>query len=252
MSPSWSPPAGEIRILVVDDSVIVRKTLSLILEREADMRVMGAAKGGAEAIEIVKHDRPDIVLLDVIMPGINGLETLVELRKIDSTLPIIMFSSVTQEGAAVTVEALSKGASDFVGKPSGGLSTTDTIDTIRKALVPKIRMHHLNHLTGGVVPARKATPLSQEQAPFLRTRPRVVAIGVSTGGPAALDVLITRLPADFPVPIVIVQHMPAVFTKVLAERLDSRSQIQVLEAYDGLQMRPGLAVIARGDRHMTV
>jgi two-component system, chemotaxis family, protein-glutamate methylesterase/glutaminase len=252
VSNGWATTGDMIRILVVDDSVIVRKTLSLILSREPDMEVVGAARNGKEALEMVSRGRPDVVLLDVIMPGMNGLETLERLRETDPDLPIIMFSSITHEGAAVTVEALSKGANDYVAKPSAGPSKADTFDTIREELVPKIRLHHLAQGPLPAVATAKPASLPPATSAGGRWQPAIIAIGVSTGGPAALDLILTQLPASFPLPIVIVQHMPASFTKVLAERLDSRSSLKVMEAIDGQELRAGLVVIARGGLHMTV
>ena len=237
---------------MVDDSIIVRKTLTMILSRETDMEVVGAARSGMEAVAMVKLTPPDVILLDVMMPRMDGVETLTELRTFDMVTPVIMFSSVTLRGAAITVEALSKGANDNVSKPSGGLSTTATIETIRRELVPKIRLHHEERLSVGPTAVVQAVAAPKAPAPALQVRPQIVAIGVSTGGPAALDAILSDLPADFPVPIVIVQHMPAAFTRALAERLDGRSQLRVREAQNGMPLTKGLVILARGDRHMAI
>jgi two-component system chemotaxis response regulator CheB len=241
-------PQEVVRVMVVDDSIIVRKSLAVIISREPDLEVVASARNGAECLDLVKRNRPDIVLLDVMMPGMSGLETLTELRKLEPDLPVIMFSSVTQEGAAVTVEALSKGANDYVAKPTGTISTTDTIETIRRDLLPKIRIQMEASRVRGTF--SRAAP--QALARRGRATPQILAIGVSTGGPAALDTLLAQLPADFPLPIVIVQHMPATFTPVLAARLDARCALQVVEAKAEMAVQPGRVIIAKGDRHLAL
>ncbi len=241
-------PQDVVRVMVVDDSIIVRKTLAVIISREPDLEVVASARNGAECIDLLKRNRPDIVLLDVMMPGMSGLETLAELRKIEPDLPVIMFSSVTQEGAAVTVEALSKGANDYVSKPNGTISTTDTIETIRRDLLPKIRIQ----MEAARVRGTFSRPAPQALPNRSRSAPRILAIGVSTGGPAALDTLLAQLPKDFPLPVVIVQHMPAAFTPVLAARLNAHCALEVVEAQSQMAVQAGRVIVAKGDRHIAV
>jgi two-component system chemotaxis response regulator CheB len=200
--------------------------------------------------------KPDIVLLDVEMPEMNGIETVRELRKIDKRVPIIMFSSVTEQGAAITLEALSLGASDYVTKPSN-IDMTATLEAISRELIPKVRaLCRLPEARSSLVP-EVSVPI---RAPALPLPPRsrllspvhVVAIGVSTGGPDALARVLPALPKDFRVPVVIAQHMPPIFTSLLASRLAAKSNLPVQECVSGEPLIAGRIVIAPGDFHMVV
>jgi two-component system chemotaxis response regulator CheB len=184
------------------------------------------------------------------MPEMNGLEALPELRKLDPSVPIIMFSTLTERGAATTLEALSLGASDYCTKPSNTGSQAESMEIIRTELVPKIKaLCKLSVPSPAKVPA---APAAQPRIPRMPHRTEIVAIGTSTGGPNALAEVIPSIPSDFPVPIVIVQHMPPVFTRLLAERLASRSSISVQEGTEGTLLCPGHAWIAPGNHHMVV
>lgn len=237
---------SKIRVLVVDDAVVVRSRVSKILSSDPSLDVVGVAANGRIALAKIPHVNPDVIILDIEMPEMNGLETLTVLQQIYPNLPVIMFSTSTRDGAAATLEALSLGASDYATKPSNLRSIEETTQHIRENLIPKIKLFGAatnpfpKHIT-------VAPPLSRriEQV-------AVVAIGVSTGGPKALAALLEKLPADLSVPILIVQHMPPMFTKLLAERLSSKCKLTVNEAIPGAVLKPGQVWIAPGDFHMVV
>lgn len=236
-----------IRLLVVDDSVVVRKAIREALESESTIEVAGTAASGRIALAKIPQLNPDVITLDIEMPGLNGLKTLAQIRKLYPKLPVIMFSTLTERGAAITLEALSLGASDYVTKPSNTGSLSAAKDQVRQELVAKILClvpRHVHRVPIPVVPAAKRSSAGQPID--------IVAIGVSTGGPNALAEVIPQLPKDFPVPVVVVQHMPPLFTKLLAERLASRSALLVREGQAGKALEPGHAWIAPGDHHMTV
>jgi two-component system chemotaxis response regulator CheB len=241
---------ARIRILVVDDSVVIRKLLCETLSRDPELEVVASAQDGRIALSKIQQLHPDLVTLDVEMPVMNGLEALKELRKLYPKLPVIMFSTLTERGASATLDALSLGASDYATKPSNTGSPELAIEAIRAQLIPKIKA-----LGSAAPPAPKTLP---PPVPAIRVRPRskqpieIVAIGTSTGGPNALAEVLPHLPKDLPVPIVLVQHMPPIFTRLLAERLAAQSAIPVAEASAGVTLVPGQAWIAPGNYHMTV
>ena len=247
----------KIRILVVDDSVVVRRMVSDVLAADPQLEIAATAANGKIALAKIPQVNPDIVILDVEMPELDGIGTLAEIRKSLPTLPVIMYSTLTQRGAEATLEALSQGATDYVTKPSNVGSPSQALECIRTQLIPKIKAICARAL--GPVPT---SPLVATVAPktiqpglaFPRREERIdiVAIGVSTGGPNALASLMPTFPRDFPVPIVIVQHMPPVFTRLLAERLAAKSQIEVVEGCMGAGLKPSCAWIAPGDYHMVV
>ena len=242
------------RVLVVDDAVVVRKVLSDALARDPALEVVGSAANGRMALAKLPQLRPDIVLLDIEMPEMNGLETIPELRKLSPRIPIIMFSTLTERGAAATLDALALGASDYVTKPSN-LDMEATSRAITGELIPKIKA--LCRIGSPFsVPAPCATParaaLRASKAPLLSAPAKIVAIGVSTGGPEALARVIPCLPANLPVPIVIAQHMPPIFTSMLASRLSEKSSIPVRECKPGELLGSGVAWIAPGDYHMVL
>jgi two-component system chemotaxis response regulator CheB len=240
-----------IRILVVDDSVVIRKLLSDTLSGDRALEVAGVASDGRIALAKIPQLKPDLLTLDIEMPVMNGLETLAALRKLYPKLPVIMFSTLTERGAAATLDALSLGASDYATKPSDTGSPAVAIERIRSELIPKIKA-----LCGRVIPLT-LVPLPQVR-PVAKVRVRsnarieIVAIGTSTGGPNALAEVLPRIPSDFPVPIVVVQHMPPIFTRLLADRLASHSAIPVEEGSAGVILSPGHAWIAPGNFHMKV
>jgi two-component system chemotaxis response regulator CheB len=247
------PQARKKRVLLVDDAVVVRKALSLAIAQDQELEVAGTAVNGRVALAKFPALKPDIVLLDFEMPEMDGLETVCELRKIDSRVPIIMFSSLTERGASVTLEALSLGATDYVTKPSN-VDMAATLAAISRELIPKIRalcrLSEVRFNGATAKPTQEARPICAPPRPRLLSPVQVVAIGVSTGGPDALARVLPFLPANFPVPIVIAQHMPPIFTSLLAARLSAKSELLVRECVSGQTLIPGCAVIAPGDFHM--
>jgi len=241
------------RVLLVDDAVVVRKALSQAIGQDPFLEVAATAVNGRIGLAKFAALQPDIVLLDIEMPEMDGLETVRELRKIDTRVPIIMFSSLTEHGASVTLEALALGATDYVTKPSN-IDAAATLDAITGELIPKIRALCRLPMRGGLVPESKpfAPTLIVPALPRIFSPVRVVAIGVSTGGPDALARLLPALPAHFPVPILIAQHMPPIFTSMLAARLSTKAAIPVRECVSGEPLSADGAIIAPGDFHMVV
>jgi two-component system chemotaxis response regulator CheB len=238
-----------IRILVVDDAVVVRKLVSDQLDAVPGLEVIGSAANGRIALQKIDRQRPDVVVLDVEMPVMGGIETLREIKKKDPSIRVIMFSAFTTAGAQVTVDALTLGAEDYVAKPTSLTDPGGGADVVRQELVTKIKALAS---TPHAVPARAPASLPPAPAVAAPRRVDIVAIGSSTGGPNALAELFARLPANFPVPIVIAQHMPALFTPHLAERLSRESVLTVREAADGETLLPGHAYVAPGGRHLKV
>lgn len=239
-----------IRVLIVDDSVVIRKLLSETLAEDRGLEVVGTASDGRLGLAKIAQLHPDLVTLDVEMPVMNGLETLAELRKLYPRLPVVMFSTLTEHGAAATLDALALGASDYATKPSNSSGSAGlAIEAIRAELIPKIKA-----LCGGglakltLPPARPKVAVRRP----LHRRIEIVAIGTSTGGPNALAEVLPRIPKEFPVPTVLVQHMPPIFTRLLAERLAAHCQIQVHEASAEVALSPGHAWIAPGNFHLTL
>jgi len=238
-----------IRVLVVDDSALIRRLLSEMLAADEEIVVAGAVGAGHLALAAIPQLKPDLVTLDVEMPGMDGIQTLVEIRKLDSRLPVIMFSTLTGPGAAATVEALARGASDYATKPSNTGSMEKSRERVREELIPKIKaLCRAHQKRRAIAPA----PAFISSAPYAPKRIDLVAIATSTGGPNALGELMPQFPRDFPVPVVIVQHMPASFTKLLATRLNTLSQLPVQEGQAGQPLEKGQVWIAPGDFHMTV
>jgi two-component system chemotaxis response regulator CheB len=243
------------RILIVDDSVVMRSLLRSVVCAEAGLEVAGTAADGKSALSAIETLHPDLVLLDVEMPVMDGLVTLRRLRAQGHTMPVIMCSSLTQRGAKVTIEALACGASDYVAKPAGQSSREAATRALSHELIPRILA--LTSHSQPVFPGIRRIPLMAQIGPPVRaqplaTTPTALAIGVSTGGPAALEILLPALPADFPLPVLIVQHMPELFTNLFAQRLDGRCRMQVREAVEGDRVRVGAIYIAKGDWHMEV
>ena len=282
------------RVLIADDSVALRKTLERLLEEDEEMELAASCKDGSAALESFTLTKPDIVVLDVEMPVMDGLTALARIRELDTRTPIVMFSSVTQRGARTTIEALSRGATDCVPKPAGagayhtnvGAIRTELLDKLKEIcsattasarsasarcdLAPTIRkpsnvakLSDASHAssTTDPKPARTQTGLApsrhcEASTPTTRSvshrAPGIVAIASSTGGPRALDEVLSAIPGNLPVPIVIVQHMPSEFTSLLASRLDTKCEVEVREGKAGDRLRPGVVYIAPGGRHMIV
>ncbi len=219
---------SRIRVLVVDDSVVVRRLVSNVLGADADIDVVGVAANGHIALAKISQLNPDLVTLDIEMPVLDGLGTLKQLRKTRPTLPVIMFSTLTARGAGATLDALSAGANDYVTKPGKAGDLASAMQQVRSQLVPKVKALCARVLAHGRHDAVALPTASKRVLPVARRRTRtkpilaqpvaVVAIGVSTGGPNALAQMLPQLPGDLPVPVLIVQHMPPLFTKMLAQR----------------------------------
>ncbi|QDV42742.1 Chemotaxis response regulator protein-glutamate methylesterase [Stieleria neptunia] len=243
----------EIRVMVCDDSAIMRRLIKTALELEPSMKVVCEAKHGRDAIDQLDPTRPDIVVMDIEMPVMDGVEAVREIRKLGRTLPVIMFSSLTSRGAEASLDAIAAGATDFATKPTGAGHIQQALESLRRDLIPK-----LLQWTAGKRADSIATVSPAEPTPAFATRDAegskrgvaAIAIGVSTGGPQALSKLLSGLPHDFPAPILIVQHMPPVFTGLLAERLSAQTGHCVREAADGDRLTPGTILIAPGDYHM--
>jgi Chemotaxis response regulator containing a CheY-like receiver domain and a methylesterase domain len=244
-----------IRVLVVDDSLVMRKAISRILERADDMTVVDTAANGVDGVEKARRLEPDVVTMDVEMPKMNGIEAVRHIME-TSPRPILMLSSLTEKGAEVTIKAMRAGAADFV--PKGGSTATLRTGDVESKLVEKVRALAQSDAqlfeedaatAGGAREARKGGR-SASAAPRAGASYELAVIGVSTGGPMALQHVLPDLPADFPVPVAVVQHMPPQFTRSLADRLDALSALDVAEAAEGMRLQAGQVVIAAGDRHL--
>ena len=242
------------RVLIVDDSSVFRQIIRKALEPEPDIEVVGTAFNGTIALRMVERNSPEVVILDVEMPEMGGIETLRQIRRRWPEIKVIMFSAHTSRGASSTFEALSLGASDFVTKPSGG-TLQENVDAIHQELVPRVKAL-LDRPAGRSIPKPpQALPKKPVVAPWRRlatAQPPLVAIGVSTGGPNALHEVMSHIVPGFRSPIVITQHMPPLFTEQLAARLDRVCPLSVCEAKNGQRVEPGNAYIAPGDYHMEI
>ena len=235
------------RILIVDDSAVMRSLLRSVISSDPVLEVVGAAADGESALGILGSLRPDLVVLDVEMPVMDGLATLRKLRETDRRLPVIMCSSLTRRGTRVTIDALACGASDYVAKPSATTGVSAASAILARDLLPRIRA-----LTTRLPEVPNRAVSTRPGAPPPDCNPAVLLIGASTGGPAVLDVLLPKLPPGFPLPVLVVQHMPEMFTQQLAARLDQRCANRVFEAGEGDLVVPGTIYIARGNWHMEV
>ncbi|MCI0699861.1 MAG: chemotaxis response regulator protein-glutamate methylesterase [Planctomycetia bacterium] len=258
----------KIRVLIVDDAVVFRRLVAEELSSDPMIEVVGTAANGKIALAKLPQVNPDLVILDIEMPEMDGLTALKEIRKLYPKLPVIMFSALTERGAAETLDALALGATDYFTKPTnvGGLDAS--LQVLRDELIPEIKSlcaavigpgYKISTLAtptspaplSGMRPTTSAAPLSGMRS--IRPGPiEVLAIATSTGGPNALAEVFAGLPGDLPVPVVLVQHMPPTFTKLLAERLSAQFPIPVEEGRSGELLLPGRAWIAPGDYHMIV
>ncbi|WP_433371187.1 protein-glutamate methylesterase/protein-glutamine glutaminase [Actinoplanes sp. CA-142083] len=282
-----------ISVLVVDDSVVVRRLIVDALGGAENIEVVGTASNGLLAQAKIDQLKPDVITMDIEMPQMDGIAAVKELRKRHKQIPVIMFSTLSAAGASATLEALAAGATDYVTKPSNVGSVNESIAAVREELVPKIyalggRRRPAGMPSGappapsrpGAAPARPARPSAAPpraglppsgpgRPGFAPAGPApagpkpakragaggkvdILAIGSSTGGPDALTKVLTGIPSDLPVPIVITQHMPPVFTRMFAERLDRSTPLRVVEATDGMELTPGWAYIAPGDSHLVL
>ena len=270
--------SAPIRIVFADDSVTIRRFLQEALGSVPEIEIVGVGKNGQEAIGLVRRHRPDVLILDVEMPVMDGIDTVRTLRQFNTDLPVIMFSSLTESGGEATLDALAAGANAYAQKPTSGSGPDAALNHIREQLVPKIRQ------IAASVPSRKPalapcgnpstasrssgnphvdskidvvetcrTPTSSRLQPAVKktTEPcNVVVIGSSTGGPNALATLLPMVTDKLKVPILIAQHMPTVFTKLLAERLNRVTKLEVREAIHGETVKAGTVLIAPGDYHL--
>jgi len=238
-----------INVLIVDDSAFMRNTLSSMLSSDPEIKVIGTARDGIEAVEKTTNLKPDIVTMDVDMPKMNGIEALKHIMA-KTPVPVLMLSSLTTEGAKITLDALDIGAVDFIPKNLSDLSIN--IVNIKDVLIEKIK--HIGR-RGLILQKRrllKTHELPKPSKSLHSSRIGIVAIGSSTGGPNALQDIISKLPKDFPVPVVIAQHLPPNFTGLFAERLNQLSNVEVKEAEEGEPIRKGTVFIAPGRGHMRV
>ena len=241
------------RVLVVDDAMLIRRMVTDVLAADPAIEVVGEAPNGKVALQKISQVTPDLVTLDVEMPEMNGLQTLKAIRKTHPRLPVIMFSAVTERGAADTLEALHYGASDYVTKPAGMAGKELAQARIREDLVPKIKS------LCRVVPGAQVIKSKGTRAPDAFTlralgpsiTADIVAVSLSTGGPAAMNEIVSKLPADFRAPMVVVPHMAPMFTRFFTERLAAQTRLKVVEAADGDTVAPGVIYVAPGDFHVT-
>ena len=279
-----------ISVLVVDDSVVVRRLIVDALSDDPGIQVVGTASNGRIALQKIDELKPDVMTLDIEMPVLDGIGTLKELRPKHKRLPVIMFSTLTANGASATLEALAAGATDYVTKPANVGSVRESIQSVREQLIPRIYALAPKQQRPGAAPPRPGTPPARPGAlpppgrpgaplagrPPLATpagppapagarqpgrpakgktpgqRVDVIAVGCSTGGPDALAKVVQGFPKDLPVPVVVVQHMPPIFTKMFADRLDRASAVKVVEATADVPLAAGTVYIAPGDKHLEV
>ena len=248
----------KIKVIVVDDSALMRKVISDMINDQAQMEVIDTAKNGEELLIKISRLMPDVITLDIEMPKMDGKETLKELRKININIPVIMLSSISKSGTESTMECLELGAFDFIAKPSGAISLD--IDKVRNELVQKIKLAFLQNRGKMSITTEKVFETNREILNRIPNRVsnvqersvEVVVIGASTGGPKALYQVITALPDDIGVPVLVVQHMPVGFTKAFAERLNLNSKLKVVEASDGEIIEKNIVYIAPGGYHMEI
>jgi two-component system chemotaxis response regulator CheB len=252
-----------LKVLVVDDTVVYRKIVSDVLAELPNVEVVGTAHNGKAALLKIKTLQPDLLTLDIEMPEVNGLEVLAELQKTAPHIGAVMLSTLTSEGGIMTMKALELGAFDFIPKPQSGTMAANK-EAVQKALVPILTAFTRSRLVLGRLPKSRpaarpvrhrqpAKPVRMSPTVAARTRPSsIIGIGISTGGPNALAQMLPKLPADINVPVVIVQHMPPMFTKSLAKSLDQKCALDVHEAIDGEPLKPNTVYIAPGGKHMKI
>jgi len=268
------PSAPTVKVMVVDDSMVIRRAVCDALKLDHEIEVIGTASNGKMALDKLPELKPDVLILDIEMPIMSGIDVLRGIRKQRLHVRTIMFSTLTARGASQTMEALSLGAHDYIKKPSAGDNFGGYKAGLKKVaaeLCPKIKQFRrrslMRPLNGngnakGLSPAtaslgmkkslKPAPPVQRVRRNIIPVKPQIIAIGISTGGPEALAKMLPGISAAFSLPIVIVQHMPPLFTKLLAERLNDSSKLKVVEAEEGMALSPGTAYIAPGDNHLTV
>lgn len=246
----------KIKVLVVDDSALTRKILEKIISSDPDLEVIDFAENGLEAIEKARKLKPDVITLDVLMPKLDGLKTLETLVK-EKICPVIILSVITQEGALETIKALQIGAFDVIPKPKGG--GPFTVESISSILIKKIKEAYLYSKDKNVLnKLSKEIDIKEKQKLSLEpsSRDKIdfygVVIGISTGGPKTIYDVLPKLPADLNASIFLIQHMPSGFTKQYAERLDKYSELKVVEAEDGMEVKPGYVYVGKAGYHLKI
>ena len=241
-----------IRVMIVDDSAFMRFSISQYLKENPDIQIVGTANDGTEALRLIPVLLPDVITLDVEMPVMDGLSTLRQIMK-NFPRPVIMFSRLTKEGAAETIQALMLGAVDFIAKPASSLDIRQVMDEMSSKILatskakvrPGLSIQNNQQVSDSAHNAEKTVSIYQRNTP-------VIFIGASTGGPGALNDIIPALPANLASPVIIVQHMPAGFTRSLSDRLNALSPLKVKEAEVGDRLMVGQILVAPGGYHMTI
>ncbi|MDQ1289695.1 MAG: two-component system, chemotaxis family, protein-glutamate methylesterase/glutaminase [Actinomycetota bacterium] len=253
MTRPFAPPP-KIRVLIVDDSSVIRRVVTEALASDSQIEVVGTAINGRAAVQQVNRLKPDAVSMDIEMPEMNGIEAVRQIRRLQPRLPIVMFSTLTERGASATLDALAAGASDYVTKPSNTGSFEQSKASIREQLIPKLKaLTGTRRVAGGATARTIPPPRPIANRPSRRTTGyQALVIGCSTGGPDALAQVLPKLPGDLPVPVLVVQHMPPLFTRLLAQRLDTTCRLRVREGVEGDVVQQGRIIIAPGGKHLTV
>jgi two-component system chemotaxis response regulator CheB len=258
---------AKLKVLIVDDTIVYRKIVSDVLAEIPFVEVVGSAHNGKAALAKIATLKPDLLTLDIEMPEMNGIKVLEELQKRKSNVGAVMLSTLTLGGGELTMKALELGAFDFITKPSAG-TITENRQAIKDALAPILkaflRSHRIHSILYGKAPAKtfkKSVPTPSRpidpshpvrKPSIIKSRSEIIAIGISTGGPKALAEMLPKIPNNVGVPILIVQHMPPVFTQSLANSLNSKCQIQIKEAVHGESIEPNIAYIAPGGKQMKI
>lgn len=263
------PETAKLKVLIVDDTIVYRKIVSDVLSEIPFVEVVGSAHNGKAALARIATLKPDLLTLDIEMPEMNGIKVLEELKRRRSDVGAVMLSTLTSEGGELTMKALELGAFDFITKPSAG-TLTENRQAIKDAITPILkafmRSHSIHSILYGKAPTKtfkKFVPTPTPSKPIdpprpvrkpsvIKSRSEIVAIGISTGGPKALAEMLPKIPNNVGVPILIVQHMPPVFTQSLANSLNSKCQIQIKEAVHGESIEPNIAYIAPGGKQMKI
>ncbi len=253
-----------LKVLIVDDTIVYRKIVGDILKEIPGVEIVGVANNGKIALSKIQILKPDLITLDIEMPEVNGIEVLEQLNHIDSPPIAVMLSTLTQQGSEMTIKALELGAFDFVPKPDQG-SMAENLQKVKHAITPIITALKRQKLTINKIrnkvskpsslasePAKIRTPTVSSHKRSKRTPSEIIGIGISTGGPNALSAMIPSLPADLKAPVLIVQHMPPIFTKSLANSLNKKSKIEVVEAQNNDKIESGKVYIAPGGKQMKI
>ncbi|API93905.1 MULTISPECIES: protein-glutamate methylesterase/protein-glutamine glutaminase [Virgibacillus] len=236
-----------IRVLVIDDSAFMRKILSDMLASDPRIEVVGTARNGEDGLHKIKQLSPDVITLDVQMPVMDGITALKEIMQ-THPIPVVMLSSVTEDATIKTIQAISSGAVDFIAKPSGAISID--IETMKQEIIHKVITASMVKLPRQQKASKKQIPIKEPIKELANYHQTIVAIGASTGGPRALQHIVEQLPKNLAAAVLVVQHMPAGFTKSLAERLNLKSELLVKEAEHGERLQHGVVYIAPGGWHM--